>query len=71
MTITTPTNTTPISRGAIINVMFNMDYSGTQMNASKSRVSTGREVSFKHWTLTGDIMKPTRNGTVNAEIRKL
>jgi hypothetical protein len=58
MTITTPTNTTPISTGAIINVMFNMDYNDSQMNASKSRVSTGREVSFKHWVLTGDIMKP-------------
>ena len=62
MTITTPTNTTPISTGAIIEVMFNMDYNDSQMNASKSRVSTGREVSFKHWTLTGDIMKPAWMG---------
>lgn len=62
MTITTPTNTTPISTGAIIEVMFNMDYNDSQMNASKSRVSTGREVSFKHWTLTGDIIEPAWMG---------
>ena len=62
MTITTPTNTTPISTGAIIEVMFNMDYNDSQMNASKSRVSSGREVSFKHWTLTGDIIEPAWMG---------
>jgi hypothetical protein len=63
MTITTPsTITKPISTAAIINVMFNMDYIDSQFNASRSRLRTGREMSFKHWTLTGDIIEPAWMG---------